>query len=92
MQATQTIEPILISINETCAKLRIGRSTFYNLVMTKKLDIKKISPKCTRVTVASIHRYVASLPTAVDGYSGAAKAQRKRDRDELGLGDKPRAA
>jgi len=68
MHAHETNDPILISINETCAKLRIGRSTLYKLVKAKKLDIKKISPKCTRVTVASINRYVASLPTALEGY------------------------
>jgi excisionase family DNA binding protein len=91
MHPLEPIEPVLISVNEACAKLRIGRSTFYHLVKAKRLEIRKISPKCTRVTVESIKRFVAGLPTVVEAYSGAAKPQRKLDVDDVGLGDKPGA-
>jgi excisionase family DNA binding protein len=88
MQPHETFEPILVGVDEACAKLRIGRSTLYQLVKAKKLDIKKLGPKCTRVTIESINRYVAGLSST----TGDSPIKRRiSDLRKLRLANEPNA-
>lgn len=49
--------PLLMTVNEACAALNIGRSTVYGLLATKRLKSVKIG-RSTRVTTDSIRAFV----------------------------------
>jgi hypothetical protein len=57
------IEPFLVSIPQTCQYIGRCTATVYELIGAGELDAKKSDGR-TLVTMASIKRYVASLPAA----------------------------
>ena len=45
--------PILLTVSEVATCLRVGRSTVYELIRAKHLDVVKIG-RCTRITSLSM--------------------------------------
>jgi excisionase family DNA binding protein len=56
-------EPIAISIADACRYIGCGRSLLYELIGNKQINAVKLGRR-TLVPVASLHTYVASLPSA----------------------------
>jgi excisionase family DNA binding protein len=56
-------EPIAISIADACRYIGCGRSLLYELIGNKRINAVKLGRR-TLVPVASLHAYVASLPSA----------------------------
>jgi|GEM_PF-3360309 excisionase family DNA binding protein len=56
-------EPIAISIADACSYIGCGRSLLYELIGNKQISAVKLGRR-TLVPVASLHAYVASLPSA----------------------------
>lgn len=55
-------EPALVSVGNACKYLSIGRSKLYELIREGKLEIVRLGPKHSRITVKSLREFVASLP------------------------------
>ena len=56
-------EPIAISIADACTYIGCGRSLLYELIGNQQIRAVKLGRR-TLVSVASLHAYVASLPSA----------------------------
>jgi excisionase family DNA binding protein len=56
-------EPIAISISNACRYIGCGRTLLYELIGNKQISAVKLGRR-TLVPVASLHAYVASLPSA----------------------------
>ena len=63
--AAAAVEPVLLTVTEACARLRISRWTFYRLVQTRQLRTIKIG-SARRVPAAAITEFVADLSTRED--------------------------
>jgi excisionase family DNA binding protein len=50
----------LPTVKETCAYLKIGRTSFYAHVKAGRLEIVKFGVRTTRVTRESLERFVAT--------------------------------
>ena len=61
--AKMEIEPLLVSISQTCQLVGRCTATIYELLGSGQLEAKK-SDNRTLVTMESIKRYVATLPKA----------------------------
>jgi len=57
------IEPLLVSIPQTCQLIGRCTATVYELIGAKVLDARKSDGR-TLVTMDSVKRYVAELPAA----------------------------
>jgi len=58
----QELEPALMSTAKACAKLSIRHTKLYELVREGKLHLVKTGPKQSRITTASMKRFIESLP------------------------------
>jgi excisionase family DNA binding protein len=58
--AATVIQPDLLTVAETCARLRISRWTFYRLVQTRQLRTVKIG-SARRVPTVAISEFIADL-------------------------------
>lgn len=56
------IEPLLVSPEEGAAMIACGKTKFFELISEGKLEAKK-QGRSTVITVDSLRRYVASLPS-----------------------------
>ena len=52
--------PLLMTIPDACAALRVGRSTIYEMIAAGKLKPVKVG-RLTRIRVAELHALVADL-------------------------------
>ncbi len=68
--------PILLTLNEVAAALRIGRSSVYDLIGQGRLDTVHIG-RSVRVPRAEIERMVAGLAVSACG-AGPSRAERRR--------------
>lgn len=59
-----TVEPALLRISEVCETLRLGRSSVYELIKAKKIELVKIGT-ASRVTTASVRAYLKDLSDQV---------------------------
>lgn len=50
----------LLTVAETCAFLKIGRTRFYELVKLGKLEMIKLGSRSTRVKAESVERLIAN--------------------------------
>jgi hypothetical protein len=67
MRTSAEVKPAIIPIDDACIKLRVSRSTLYSLARSGQIEIKKLSPKISRVVVESLERYIAGLGNALRG-------------------------
>ena len=85
MYFLETVKPQLISIDEACTMLRLSRTTIYQLARSGQVEIKKLGPKTARVVVASLERYIESLPGVVPGspvkLSSETQSRRQEERE-----------
>lgn len=51
---------LLCTIPEVAAQLQVGRSTIYELIRTRQLDVVKIG-RCTRIPSVSLQAFVLTL-------------------------------
>lgn len=50
----------LLTVKESLAVLRLGRTRFYELVAEGKIDIIKLGQRSTRVKVESVEKLIAN--------------------------------
>lgn len=50
----------LNNVKQTCSKLGISRTTFYQLVLSGRLKVVRIGPRMTRVAESEIERIIAN--------------------------------
>jgi excisionase family DNA binding protein len=64
-RSATAIDPqlIAISIADACRSIGCGRSLLYELIGNKQISAVKLGRR-TLIPVASLHAYVASLPSA----------------------------
>lgn len=55
------MKPHAMTIREACSHYGCGRSKFYELISTKKIEAVKLGTK-TLILVDSVERYFATLP------------------------------
>jgi hypothetical protein len=72
------VEPLLLSIPQTCQMIGRCTATVYGLIGSGQLDARKSDGR-TLVTMSSIQAYVAALPKAVITTRPGRKPQHLRD-------------
>ena len=65
-------EPLLLTVPEVCAMLRIGRTTAYRLISENRLRVSKIG-KATRITMESVRAVARGEGTDASNDNGDAK-------------------
>ncbi len=71
---TATVGPLLLTVREAAALLSIGRSTLYELIAEREIEVVHIG-RSVRVPQASLHAFVARRRV-----SGGAEEQRAASR------------
>ena len=51
MKPTNLIEPVMVTVDEACAALNVGRTHFYAMVSDGLISTVRIGPKRVRVPV-----------------------------------------
>jgi excisionase family DNA binding protein len=59
-ESAAVVEPLLETIEDTARRLRLGRSTIYELLASNEIEAVKIG-RSRRVVVASTKRFVERL-------------------------------
>jgi excisionase family DNA binding protein len=86
MTSTTPFEPALVKIEPACRYLDVGRTKLYELIREGKLDCVRIG-KSARITIASLKRFVESLPAST---RGSPIKRSKLDLAHLGLDKTPK--
>jgi excisionase family DNA binding protein len=51
-----------VSITDAAERLAVSRSTIYQLVKAGQLDLRRLGPKLSRITRASLDQLIAKMP------------------------------
>jgi excisionase family DNA binding protein len=71
---TDKLEPLLVTVDESCQALRVSRSTLYALAREGKIELRRVG-KSSRVTVESLRRFYEGLPNSTPGSPVKRKAE-----------------